>query len=345
MRTTARGRLRRLALVPGVLALVAGTLGTSVAVAETPSSPPTATPTPTASTVPTPGAASTSYRLRSDAFGLALSPARVVVSPQDVTKAQQVTAVNQGQSPLDVTVQKRDFVQQPDGSLRWQDDAPYGASSWMTVSPKRFTLAPGAAQVVTADIDMPAEPDLGDHQAALVFLVPPTAAQGNVRLNRGIGAPVLITVPGPVDDSVAVRSLHARGFSWTRDVPLRATVESTGTVHRDFRGAGALSVTSGGSATRLPDFTVGRGSLRDVDVVWRAPLLCLCHPTLTVPGGVPATAATRVLVFPWYLAVGVLAGLLLALGVVVRRRHLRQTRPDLGGAAAATTGAGEDNTP
>ena len=304
--------------MPGVLALVVGTLGTSVAAAETPAPP--ATPA---------------------AFGLALSPARVVVPSPDVARAQQVTAVNQGQAPLDVTVQKRDFVQQPDGSLRWQDDAPYGASSWLTVSPESFTLAPGAAQVVTTDIEVPAEPDLGDHQAALVFLVPPTAGQGNVRLSRGTGAPVFITVPGPVDDSVAVRGLRGRGFSWTRDVPLRATVESTGTVHRDFRGPGALSVTSGGSATRLPDFTVGRGALRDVDVVWRAPLLCVCHPTLTVPGGVAVTAATRVVVLPWYRAVGVLAGLLLAAVVVTRRRHPRPARPVPGGAAGVTPGADE----
>lgn len=125
-----------------------------------------------------------------------ISPTRIVLGPADVGKTQEIQVVNRGQSPLTVTAQKRNFSAGLNGSLNYQDTAPYSASGWLTIAPNSFVLAPGATQVVTASVTVPPAPDAGDHQVAIIFLVPATQTTANVKINRGISIPMFVTVPG-----------------------------------------------------------------------------------------------------------------------------------------------------
>ena len=282
------------------------------------------TPTPSPST-------STRHRLIADTFAITVSPARLVVGPDDLGSTQLVTVVNRGREPVSLTVEKRDFVGLPDGGMNYRPDAPYGAAAWVTVSPKVLDLDPGESQQVQATIDVPDQPEVGDHQVALIFLAP-SAGSGNVKVNRGIGAPLYVTVPGPVDDSVRLNGLTGPSWSFRGQPSLTASLTSTGTVHRDFRGPTALSVGTAGHQTRFNDFTVVRGADRVVDVGWDPPLLCVCRPTVTVTnaGQSPQTVSTRVVVLPWWLLAGV--GLVLvATSVVLVRRSSRRSRSRSGG--------------
>ena len=231
---------------------------------------------------------------------------------RDADKSQELLVINRGQQPLAVTVQKRNFVARPDGTLDYQADAPYAASAWLTVSPARFRLAPGATQVVTADIATPEHPDAGEHQAAIVFMVPAGTGAGNVKINRGLATPMYISVPGSSDDSVVLDRLRGPAFADGGPVNLDLDLHSAGTVHRDFRGATALHVTSAGSSTAFPDFTVLRGAARTAGAPWDPPLLCVCHPrvSLTNADGTVQSATMQVIVFPWHLS-AIAAGLLL----------------------------------
>jgi hypothetical protein len=91
---------------------------------------------------------------------------------------QPVQVANRGREPLDIEVGKRDFVQHPDGSLSFEENAPYSASNWVTATPDRFRLDPGATAQVQVRFSPPAEPDAGDHQVVLVFLAPAPAWDG-----------------------------------------------------------------------------------------------------------------------------------------------------------------------
>lgn len=295
-----------------------------------------------AAPTPTPAGASTSYRGESTPFALTVSPTRLLVGPDGRTQVQQVLVVNRGREPVAVTVQPRNFVAAADGSLSYQKDAPYAAADWLRVSPRTFDAKPGATQVVTARVAMPADPEPGDHQAALIFLVPPGAEGGNVRISRGVGVPVFVTVPGPVDDSVALRSVRAPGFAAWGPVTVTAQVQNTGTVHRDFRAATALAVRGVTKAKPFPDFTVSRGAVRNVSTTWDPPVACICHPRVEFSnGGVLQSQTVRVVVFPWHLvviAVGVYLLLLLATRLL-RRGY--QRRVSAAAAQLRSTGSGD----
>jgi hypothetical protein len=270
---------------------------------------------------------STSYRPAPSEFSLTVSPTRLVVGPADIGSTPEILVVNRGHSPVEVDVQKRDFTGGADGSLVFQKHAQYSASSWVTVSPTTFRVAPGAAQKVTSSITVPPGPEPGDHQVALVFLVPAGQTSANIRINRGVATPVYITVPGPTDDSASITDLTATGFVLGGGiVDLTAKVHNNGTVHRDFRAETRLNLDASGSPSAFPDFTIVRGATRDIATTWDPPLLCVCHPTVSFRNadGSVQTATVRVIVFPLYL-LGILVGALLVLfvGLRVWRRRYR----------------------
>jgi hypothetical protein len=260
------------------------------------------------------------------AFSLTVTPTRLVISADHVGDAQPIRVKNGGPSALAITVQKRSFTARPDGTLAYEDEAPYSAAEWLSLDVTSFTLAPGASQIVTATIAVPASPEPGDHQAALVFLVPSGETKDNVRINRGIGVPAFITVAGPVDESVSLGSLHADGFAIGGPITIATELHSTGTVHRDFRGATPLQVHTADADTSFPDFTVLRGATRQITTTWEPPLFCICHPSVRIvdADGTVQVRTIRVIVVPLPRIGGLLAGLLvLMVGVRMSRRGYR----------------------
>ena len=273
--------------------------------------------------VPAAPAGSTSYSTVPSEFSLTISPTRLEIAPAHIGGEHEFLVVNRGKAAASVVVQKRNFTGRPDGSLQFQQDAPYAASNWVTVTPNSFELAPGRAQIVTADIALPAAPEPGDHSLALVFLVPAGRTQSNVKINRGIATPIYITVPGRIDRSATITALHAPGFAFGGAIKISAQVHNTGNVHRDFRGPTALGVHGAGD-TAFPDFTVMRGGTRVVTTTWHPPLFCICHLTTSVtnPDGSVHSKTVRVIVLPVReaaIALGVLFALVVA--AVARRRH------------------------
>jgi hypothetical protein len=259
-------------------------------------------------------------------FSLTVSPTRLVIGPEDIGDTQEVRVKNGGDAPVTVAVQKRSFTARPDGTLAFQDEAPYSAAEWLTLDATSFELAPGASHMVRATITVPASPEPGDHQAALVFLVPSGATEDNVRINRGIAVPAFITVPGAVDDSVSLGPLEAKAFATGGPVTITAQLRNTGTVHRDFRGATPLVISGAGTGQAFPDFTVMRDATRQVTTTWDPPLLCICHPSVSVVGadGTVQSVTVRVIVFPLPLLGWAIGALFVAVvGVRWARRGYR----------------------
>ncbi|MEO3810925.1 hypothetical protein ABGB17_18150 [Sphaerisporangium sp. B11E5] len=267
---------------------------------------------------------------------LQVSPTRLEIPAGTVTASRYFRLTNRGRTPFHVTVEKADFVTDERGVMTFQPRAPYAASEWVTVSPVGLRLAAGESRRVLVRLTVPVAPEPGDHQLAVLFKVPAGRNAADTRVNRAIAAPVFITVPGPVDDSVAVTELRAPGFTTGGPVHLTTRVRDFGTVHRDFRGAGRLTARVGDDVVRFPDFTVLRGSVREVSTSWEPPLMCVCRATVSIPGpGGGTHASTRIVVLPLHLMAIPLAALAaLSLFWILRRR--RRT------AAAAVTRDRED---
>ena len=295
-----------------------------------------ATPAPTSG-------GSTTYGPSGSAFSLTVSPTRLSIAATEIGARHEVLVVNRGTTPITVDVQKRNFTSNASGALTYSASAPYAAAAWLAVSPAKFVIQPGTSQSVTATVTMPVDPEPGDHQVALVFLVPAGVSSSNVRINRGVAAPVYITVPGPVDTSVRVDGLRAAGFSTGGSVPVSAVVHNVGTVHRDFRGASPMMLSGTGGATAFPDFTVLRDSTREMTTQFRPPLMCICHTQIFVRNadGITESASMRIIVFPVIPAVAIVAALLLAalLIVVMRRRYQGNVRR---AATRSLLGSGQD---
>lgn len=197
-------------------------------------------------------------------FSLSVTPARLVVPPGELGADQVFRVTNGGDAPIDVHVEKSDFTADRSGTVVLRERAPYSASTWVTAVPGEFRLASGATRQVRVRIAVPDAPEPGDHQVALVFTVDAGARGGNIRINRGVGVPLFIGVPGYAHDAAEVTALRAPGFAVGGPVPITAGIRSTGTAHRDFLGAGRLSVRVNGADVPFPGFTVMRGATREV---------------------------------------------------------------------------------
>lgn len=278
-------------------------------------------------------------------FSLSVTPARLVVPPGELGADQVFRVTNGGDAPIDVHVEKSDFTADRSGTVVLRERAPYSASTWVTAVPGEFRLAPGVTRQVRVRIAVPDAPEPGDHQVALVFTVDAGARGGNIRINRGVGVPLFIGVPGYTHDAAEVTALRAPGFAVGGPVPITAGIRSTGTAHRDFLGAGRLSVRVNGADVPFPGFTVMRGATREVTTRWDPPTMCVCRATVSVPlpGGLVRALTVTIVVFPAHLLAVLLIALALVLLLVrfLRRGH-RARVVAVAGAMSAVHGGGDD---
>ena len=268
-------------------------------------------------------------------FSITVSPGRVVI-PQGPTHGDAAFEVsNSGGEILDVTVATGELNQRPDGSVVYSPPSRGSAAGWVVVSPRTFALKPGEAQLVQVTIDIPVDPEPGDHQVGLTFLVPFKGASGAVNINRGIGTQLLIAVPGPLVHSIQLSSLSAPWFSDGGPVPLTLTVHNQGTVHEDYYQPNGMLGSANAGKVSFPDFSVLRQTARTVGGEWsNPPLLCWC--TVRAYGddgnGRTVSASTRVFVFPLRIAIGLLVAMT---GLYLVRSELRSRRAARQAAAAA----------
>ncbi|MGS2643312.1 hypothetical protein [Streptosporangium sp. G12] len=259
-------------------------------------------------------------------FSLTVSPARLVVGPEEIDAPRSFQVVNRGRSPVDMVVDKAGFTVGEAGEMLFEHDAPHSAAGWLRGTPAGFRLAPGAERRVTVRIDPPPGPEHGGYQVALLFAVPAGAGGGDIKLDRVIGTPIYLTVPGPIGTSVNVGDLTTSGgFTTGGPIDFTATVDNVGTVHRDFLAPRSLEVGVNGYDVPFPDFTLPRGVGRSVTARWaNPPFMCVCRATVSVSGsGGTSRRSVTLVIFPLHFlgALIAVAAALYALAWLSRRRH------------------------
>jgi hypothetical protein len=258
---------------------------------------------------------------------ISVSPARLTISPRQITSTQRLQVANTGSVRLDVHARVVKLVQGKDGSSLPQVNAHSSDLGWVRVVPSHFFVRPGTSRRIFVHIRVPRHPEPGDHDVAILFMVPPARGKGNIHISAGIGIPVLITVPGRVIDNVSVTRLRVAGFSAGGNIPLAATVRESGDVHHSFRGPHARLAARVGSTTVLfPPITVLRGSTITMHTKWADhPVMCVCHVTVAVMSdGHRSTAVATVVIFPVFQVlsgIGILLALLAAF--LLARRYQR----------------------
>jgi hypothetical protein len=286
-------------------------------------------------------------------FGMLVSPSRLIVAASQIAKTQRLEIENRGTARLNVRARLEAVAQRANGSALLEPDAnaPYSAVRWVTVVPDHLYVPPGARRYIEVRFHVPPHPEPGDHDLAIILLVPPRSGKGNIHVAEGIGVPTLITVPGKVIDDVSVGSLAAPGFSVGGPISLTATVRESGDVHHSFTSAhGRLEARVDGATVLFPPITVLRDSTITVATKWaHPPVICFCHITAAVMSHGHRTAvAATVIIFPAIqVLVGIGAIITLVVAFLLIRRYQRrrltaayQAGLHLGGAAEAPpTGA------
>jgi hypothetical protein len=260
--------------------------------------------------------------------GLAIlvSPPRLIIPAGQVAKTQRLEIENRGVVPLLVTARLESMAQGPTGAALPGPAAPYSAATWITVVPRQFQVKPGTRRYIQIRFHLPRKPEPGDHNAAIIFMLPARPGRGNIRVAPGIGVPTLITVPGPVIDDVNVRGLKAPDLAAWGPIQLAATVRESGDVHHSFVGRhGRLRASAGGASVLFPPITVLRGTTVTLTTTWADhPVICICHiTTAVVSDGHRSIATVTVVIFPLIgvlIGIGVLLAILLIFLLYRRRR-------------------------
>jgi hypothetical protein len=260
-------------------------------------------------------------------FSLTVSPARLVIPSGETEQTQMLNVSNTGAQPLHVVVGLAEFSQTPDGKITFRPPGPLSAATWVQVSPTSFDLSPGDRQAVEVKISIPNDPEPGERQVGLTFLVPAEQSQSNIALNRGIGVPLLIQVPGIVVQRIEFDSLSGPWLATGGSVPVRLTIRNLGNVHRDYiQPDNLLATASSGDQISFPSFTVLRESTRVVEAKWTdPPLFCICR--ISVRGddgrGHEIITGVRIIVFPLWQVLGIL---LASIGLFLLARDRRKRR-------------------
>ena len=260
-----------------------------------------------------------------EGFSLTVSPARTISTPVDGRVAETFRVSNSGTEAVHVRAVLGTFVQRPDGGVAFVAAASGTAASWASVSPRAFDLGPGEKRAVSVAARLPGRLEPGDHQIGVTFVVPAGDGAGNVAVNRGIGAQLLVPVPGAADRRIDVTDVDLPWLADGGPIRVRTTVRNRGNVHQDFGGARPLTADVGpGQRIAFGGFTVLRESTRVVETDWSdPPLFCFCRVVVRAADGRGGTtfATERVVVVPLRL---IAAGLLLAVGAALVMRGRRR---------------------
>lgn len=157
------------------------------------------------------------------------------------------------------------------------------ARSWLSVSPARLQLGPGASADVTVAVHPPAHAASGDHYAlVLLATVPPNGVEVGVATR--IGVTVVDTVTGGASPPPAIRPPKAAAYGKTR--VLRFQLANRGDVLQRFargqisveirRGARTLARLVGPGRVLLPHST-GLITLRYPNKLHGRPYLLVVH--------------------------------------------------------------------
>jgi hypothetical protein len=150
---------------------------------------------------------------------------------------------NGGDSEQAVIVKIQDFIVKDDKGtpvpVEEEISGRWAASTWVTVSPDKFTIKPGELKQLDLVIVVPNEALPGSHYA-VVFYEPAEGitiegTKSAVALN--VGTLLYITVPGPITENAFVSRITLPKFSEYGPIPITTEIENLSDIHIQPTGA------------------------------------------------------------------------------------------------------------
>jgi len=174
--------------------------------------------------------------------GISLSPIHYEFSADPGgTVSEKIKVYNPTDSQFLVNMETEDFEPVGDAGqvvVRENNNRRYSLKDWVTVEPKEFTLAPRAEQFVNFTIRVPNNADPGGKYGSILAVMGGTqkASQTGSVISQKVGSLVLLSVSGPVTESLSVEEIAVSPFSEYGPVPFAIRFENQGTVHVKPRG-------------------------------------------------------------------------------------------------------------
>ncbi len=272
--------------------------------------------------------------LNLDISAISISPLtfELTANPGETVK-NKIKIYNPSNQPVFINMEVEDFTAVGEtGSVVVQesDDETYSLARWVNLSPTEFTLSPNERKIVDFTINIPADGEPGGHYGSILASVSPPEVSGGSGIAQKVGALVLLSVAGEVNEKLIVKEFDAGKFYEKTPVDFLLRFENLGSVHARPRGFISITNMLGKKEIDIAfaQKNVLPNSIRKIDVRWDPPLAIGKYTaTLVANYGVtnsPLSAVTSFWVFPWKMALVILVILIVVIIILVRsRKRLR----------------------
>ena len=269
------------------------------------------------------------------AAGLSISPVtfELTSNPGDVL-VNKLRIYNQSESTIAIKMEIEDFTATGEtGEVRVEpaESETYSLARWIKVEPETFTLGPNEQKFVDFIISVPgnAEPGgkYGSILASTAGVVSPGKEIVGAAISQRVGALVLMTVSGEVEESLEVRDFNTPSLLEYGPVPFTIRFENTGTVHVRPRGFVTITDWRGKKVADIefPQKNVIPGATRKIETSWDKKWLLGRYSATLVgiygTGNLPINPPVVFFwVFPWKIILGTSLLLLLVISYFAKTR-------------------------
>ena len=264
--------------------------------------------------------------------GVGISPLtfELTANPGDII-VNQLKVYNPNESTIGIKMEVEDFTVTGEiGHVKIEpaETETYSIARWVTMEPEKFVLGPREQRFIAFTIKIPENAEPGGHYGSI--LAGTTAVIGEeftgTTIAGRVGALVLLSVSGEVEEHLTVEEFHDSGYSEYGPIDFTMRFENTGTIHVKPKGYITIVNWLGRKVADLeiPQRNVLPDSIRKIETSWNQKWLWGGKYTATLSGsyGISNIPFSPVVItfwaFPWKAGIGIL--LFIIFFILTRRR-------------------------
>ena len=258
--------------------------------------------------------------------GLSISPLtfELTANPGDVL-TNKLKVYNPSSSAIIVKMEAEDFKAVGETGkvvVAPEENITYSLKRWVRIEPVEFTLEPKEQKFVDFIIEVPGNAEPGGKYGSVLATTGGVMGEGltGTAIAQKVGALLLLTISGPVQESLTVKEFSVPHFLEYGPVLFLIRFENTGTVHVRPRGFVTITDWRGKKVAdvEFPQMNVIPNAVRKVEAKWDCKwlfgrytaTLVGSYGTANLPFEPPVLTFW---VFPWKIALGIFSIILLAL--------------------------------
>jgi P pilus assembly chaperone PapD len=206
--------------------------------------------------------------------GLRVAGAKIeaIVAPGSQT-AYEINVADTSDTPMEVAIEVKGYGDAPSGVSILdpdEDNSPYSARGFLSVSPDTFHLEPGESRDVTVTAEIPA--DIGDGGRYAIIYIHTVAPEGSsFATAAAVAARVLLTIEGSeLIESGDISQIQLGKSESGQPLGIMAMVKNTGNYHYTLSITGKITDEQGkvvaNSSSLASPFPLIPGYSRQIDI-------------------------------------------------------------------------------